>query len=273
MHIPIASSDIIEEYAPWKKSMNPLDLYKKLPRKNCGKCGFKTCMPFALSVITGAAVLADCPLLSEEERQLIESSLSLSDWREDLIKKLQEEIKAIDFGEVAEGLGAEIKDGSLFLTCMGREFAISPDGRIETRGHMTPWIKILLLHYIRTKGRGELTGRWSSFGELKSGMVKASSFERDCEEPLRDLFDGDFSKVEKKLLRMGAEPRGEFPTGSAWYIRLLPRIPVAILYWPAEEDFPSKVKILFDSSADRFLDAESMIFLVEGLVRNIELSH
>ncbi|MEJ2696371.1 MAG: DUF3786 domain-containing protein [Candidatus Sulfobium sp.] len=253
--------------------MNPLDLYKKLPRENCGKCGFRTCMPFALSVITGDAVLADCPLLSEEERGAIESSLSLTDWRQDLIRKLREEVEGMDFSQVAEGIGAEVRGSSLFLTCMGREFTISPEGDIVTRGHMTPWIKILLLHYVRTKGTGELTGKWTSFGELKSGMVKASSFERDCEEPLRQLFDSDFGRVEKTLLRMGAERRADFPTESAWYVRLLPRIPVAILYWPAEEDFPSKVKILFDSSADRFLDAESMIFLVEGLVRNVELSH
>ncbi len=253
--------------------MNPLDLYKKLPRKNCGKCRFKTCMPFALSVIAGDAILADCPLLSEEERKMIEGSISLSDWREDLIRKLREEVSAIDFGEVAEGIGAELRDGSLFLTCMGREFTISSTGEIGTRGHMTPWIKILLLHYIRTAGKGELTGRWTSFGELKSGMVKASSFERDCEEPLRKLFDDDFDRVEKTLLRIGARRRSDFPTESAWYVHLLPMIPIVILYWPEEEDFPSKVKILLDSSADRFLDAESMIFLVEGLVRNIEMSH
>ena len=253
--------------------MNPLDLYKKLPRKNCGKCGFKTCMPFALSVITGEKVLAECPLLSEEERRTIESSLSLSDWREDLIRKLREEVNSIDFGKVAEGIGAEVKDDSLLLTCMGREFTISPEGVIGTRGHMTPWIKILLLHYVRTAGKGGLTGKWASFGELKSGMVKASSFERDCEEPLRGLLDDDFKRVEKTLLRMGAERRGDFPTEKAWYVTLLPRVPVVILYWPAEEEFSSKVKILFDSSADRFLDAESMIFLVEGLVRNIEMSH
>lgn len=256
-----------------EKKMNPLDLYRKLPKKNCGKCGFKTCMPFALSVMTGVAVLADCPLLPEEDRKIIESSLSISDWREDLIRKLREEVKAMDFTAVVEGIGAAIKDGSLLLTCMGREFTISQEGEIATKGHITPWIKILLLHYIRTAGSGELTGKWASFAELKSGMVKASSFERDCEEPLRTLFDNDFDRVERTLLRMGAEKSPGFPTESAWRILLLPRIPVAVLYWQAEEDFPSKVKILFDSSADRFLDAESMIFLVEGLVRNVEMSH
>ena len=47
-------------------------------------------------------------------------------------------------------------------------------------------------------------------------------------------------------------------------------MPVVILYWPADTEFGSKVKILFDSTADKFLDVESIIFLVEGLVYNIE---
>jgi hypothetical protein len=44
-----------------------------------------------------------------------------------------------------------------------------------------------------------------------------------------------------------------------------------ILYWPEEDEFPSKVKILFDRTADKFLDVESIIFLVEGFAKNIEM--
>jgi len=43
-----------------------------------------------------------------------------------------------------------------------------------------------------------------------------------------------------------------------------------ILYWPPEDEFEPKAKVIFDSTADKFLDAESIIFLVEGLVKNIE---
>lgn len=45
---------------------------------------------------------------------------------------------------------------------------------------------------------------------------------------------------------------------------------VIILYWPADIEFESKVKVLFDSTADKFLDVESILFLAEGLVYNIE---
>jgi hypothetical protein len=252
--------------------MNAVELYKKLPKKNCGKCSLKTCMPFALAVIKGDAELAECPLLTGDAIIEIEGSLKRSDWREDLILKLREEIKGVDFKDVAEGIGAAVRDGVLVLDCFGREFSISPDGEIAAPGRMTPWIKILILHYIRTAGKGGLTGKYVSYSELKSGMVKVSSFQRDCEEPLRELFERDFEKTALMLSRMGTKKKKGFPTEHAWELYLLPKLPVTVLYWPREEEFPARVKILFDSSADRYLDAESLIFLVEGLVKNIEMS-
>ena len=84
------------------------------------------------------------------------------------------------------------------------------------------------------------------------------------------MLDKDLQKVTQLLSRFGAETRVGFPTNHAWHILLLPKIPVVILYWPADIEFGSKVKVIFDSTADRFLDVESIIFLVEGLVNNIE---
>lgn len=251
--------------------MNPIELYKKLPKKNCGECRQKTCMPFALSVIKGETELSECPYLTQEDIETLKGSITKSDWREELMLSLKEEVKNINFKDIAEGIGAELKkDSSLAIKCMGREFIISPDGEITTHGHMTPWIKILLLHYIRTAGKGELSGRWVSYSELRGGMVKASSFLRDCEEPMKELLERAFDKTETILGRLGAEKRECFPTENAWHLYLLPKMPAVILYWPQEDEFESKLKIIFDSTADRFLDAESIIFLVEGLAKNIE---
>lgn len=250
--------------------MNSVELYKKLPQKNCGKCAQKTCMPFALSVLKGDADLAECPELPENEMHMLKSLIIKKDWREELILKLREEVKGIRLPDVANGLGAEFKDGMLVVNCMGREFSISNDGEVITGGHITPWIKILLLHYIKTGGKGELSDKWVSYSELKSGMVKASSFERECEIPFRGLFDSGLQAVAMVLGRLGAEKRDDFPTNNAWRLSLLPKVPVIILYWPKEEEFESKVKILFNSTADRFLDVESLMFLLEGLVKNVE---
>ena len=250
--------------------MHAIELYKRLPKKNCGECMQKKCMPFALSMIKGEAELQECPYLTEDEVNEMQKKIVHSDWREDLIFRLREDIRAIDFSDVASHIGGELKGGALMLKCMGREFMIDPGGEITTKGFITPWIKILLLHYIKTSGRAHLSGRWVSFSELKSGMVKASSFTRDCEEPLREMLDKDLQQVTQLLSRFGAETRDDLPTNYAWHILLLPKLPVIILYWPSDVEFGSKVKVLFDSTADKFLDVESIIFLVEGLVYNID---
>lgn len=250
--------------------MNAVEIYKKLPKKNCGECSQKSCMPFALSLIKGETELSECPYLTEDEVNELKKTIVHSDWREELILRLRKEVRDVDFSEVASHIGAELQDKALMLKCMGREFLIDASGEVKTKGFITPWIKILLLHYIKTGGRADLSGKWVSFSELRSGMVKASSFTRDCEEPLRAMFDSDLRKVGLILGRFGAETRDDFPTKNTWHIRLLPKIPVVILYWPPDTEFASKVKILFDSTADKFLDVESIIFLVEGLVYNVE---
>ena len=44
-----------------------LDIYKHLPRTNCGQCGYKTCLAFANAVTQGEADVEDCPPLHQPE--------------------------------------------------------------------------------------------------------------------------------------------------------------------------------------------------------------
>ena len=251
--------------------MNAVELYKKLPKKNCGQCPGKTCMPFALSVLRGDAELSECPHLSLEDAALLKGSITASDWREELVLKLQEEVRHLSFPDIAAGIGAGLRDGSIVLKCLGREFVVGSSGDIHTAGHLTPWMKILLLHYIRTAGNTPLSDKWVSFSELKNGTLKATSFKRECEDPLKELFKRNFVAVSSALSKLGATTLSDFPSDNAWRVDLLPKISVVILYWPEDEEFGATLKILFDASADRFLDVESLLFLIEGLLKNIEM--
>jgi hypothetical protein len=250
--------------------MDGITLYKRLARTNCGECAQGKCLAFALAVVKGDAELQDCPHLSSSEIEELIPEIRKTDWREELISKLRAEVGKIDFGSIAEGLGARIQNSRLLINCLGREFVILPDGTIESDGRLTPCISILLLHYIRTGGRSPLSGKWVSYRDLKGGLVKISSFERECEDPFRELFDRDTAGISLLIEKLGAEKQKGFDTEYAWRISLLPKVPVLILYWPPDEEFGSKLKLLFDSTADEFLDAESLMCLTEGLLRNIE---
>jgi hypothetical protein len=249
--------------------MNPLGIYKHLPKKNCGECAPKTCMAFAVSLSSDPEWLGQCRFIGPEERISILSMLGKGDWREELVRSLGDEVSALNLAEIAPGIGCFMRDDALIVRCMGEEYAVGSDGKIspDTRN---PWIKILLLHYVRNRGRGEFTGKWVSFSELKGGLMKASTFQRECEEPLRRLMDEHADRATFMLERTGSSRVSGYPADHAWSLDLLPRIRTLILYHHGDEEFPSSLKMLFDAVTGEFIDVETLIFLCEGLVHTVE---
>ncbi len=47
-------------------ALTGIDIFKQLPKTNCGDCGVPTCLAFAMKIAAGQAELAGCPHLSEE---------------------------------------------------------------------------------------------------------------------------------------------------------------------------------------------------------------
>jgi acetyl-CoA decarbonylase/synthase, CODH/ACS complex subunit gamma len=45
------------------KEISPIDVYRLLPKTNCGECGEQNCMAFATRLVNGELLLSDCPPL------------------------------------------------------------------------------------------------------------------------------------------------------------------------------------------------------------------
>ncbi|WP_343241377.1 acetyl-CoA decarbonylase/synthase complex subunit gamma [Methanoculleus sp. UBA389] len=52
-------------------AMKALDIYKHLPKTNCKKCGYPTCLAFAMKLATGKAEIEACPDLDPETKTLL----------------------------------------------------------------------------------------------------------------------------------------------------------------------------------------------------------
>ena len=56
-------------------ALNGIEIYKKLPKKNCGECGVPTCLAFAMGLAAGKAELSACPYVTDEVKaELSEAS-------------------------------------------------------------------------------------------------------------------------------------------------------------------------------------------------------
>jgi acetyl-CoA decarbonylase/synthase complex subunit gamma len=55
-------------------ALSGLEIYKLLPRTNCKKCGFQTCLAFAMQLAKKTASLDKCPFVTEGVRAILEEA-------------------------------------------------------------------------------------------------------------------------------------------------------------------------------------------------------
>ncbi|HAJ56911.1 MAG TPA: acetyl-CoA decarbonylase/synthase complex subunit gamma [Candidatus Omnitrophica bacterium] len=55
-------------------ALSGLDIYKLLPKTNCKKCGFQTCLAFAMQLAKKAVLIDKCPFVSDDVRATLEEA-------------------------------------------------------------------------------------------------------------------------------------------------------------------------------------------------------
>jgi len=54
--------------------LSPIEIFKKLPKTNCGDCGVPTCMAFAVNLTQGKAELSQCPHVDQSAAEELSAS-------------------------------------------------------------------------------------------------------------------------------------------------------------------------------------------------------
>jgi hypothetical protein len=257
-------------FMPSKKSgMNPLEILKHLNRSNCKECGVQTCLAFATLVVNGEKKFADCPHLGKEASEALDKKIitrGRDKKMEEMLEPLKKEISGVNFRRVAEGLGAGYTNNRLSIKCLGKDFIVDSKGNVESLIHINSWIAGPLLKYIIMGGNEPLSGKWVSFEELKRASSVSQYFDRRCEEPFRQLAESHTDIFFDLINIFGGRSVDGFPADYARVIYPLPKVPFLFLYWKPDDQFDSKLKLLLDSTADRYLNIEFIIALGRGIV-------
>lgn len=249
--------------------MNYLELYKLLDKSNCRECGLQTCMAFAHAVINAGKKIDDCPHLSISDIESLGGKIVIRDREKEFeasAERLKKEVAGFDLNAVAPGLGCQMIDGKLSVTCLGKEFLVSPDGSIDSLCHIHTWVTMPIYNYVITGGNAPLTEQWVSFDQLKRGPSMANFFIKRCVEPLRHMADVHRDIFFDLLDIFGGRAIQGFDADQARVIFPLPKVPFLLLYWEPEEHFESKLRVLFDSCADSYLKIEPIYILGRGIV-------
>ncbi len=254
---------------------NLLEVYKMLPKSNCGQCSIPTCMAFSAAIIRGEKQLSDCPYISSSisERFIKKIAIhkSIAKNREEAVKKLKGEMSAIDLISSARRLGANVVGDNLAIKCLGKDFFIDPLGNIRSECHTHAWITFIILDYILHSKGENTSGQWVPFRELKKGSGMSPLFEKMCEKPLKQIAD-TYTDLFKDLIYIfsGDRSTNMFSSDISLILYPLPKVPILICYWERDGDLESSLHIFFDSTVENHVSIESIYPLGTGLAVMLE---
>ena len=251
-----------------------LDIYKKLPKTNCGKCGMPTCMAFAVKVKNAQRKIWDCPYIIREDIETLSQKpiVTLDDNYERVSSELEIEAKHAHFEEAALATGCHYtteNSGEIIrLKMLNKPYEMRREGLFENGTYCRDsWSKIIIYDYIRRKGDTPLTGEWVTMGYFPNTASHVKAFQRSAEEKVAAAFNGNTEKLLSHSKKLGGtETTGKMKADFVYRFDLLPRIPLYLCFWEADEEFQSSCKLFLDSSAEAYIDIEYLAYLVERFV-------
>ena len=255
-------------------------IYKKLPGMNCGKCGEATCMAFAMKVKKAQASLEDCPFteaVTSGETQSQQATTAFSNY-EQVSDDLEKEAVKVDFKAAAEAVGGEYQcqdnREAIRLRMLTRDYELRKDGLfMDDKYCSDAWTKIIVYDYLRRQGRKPLTGEWISLGNFPHTASHVKAFQSNAERKVTETFRDDFNGLKQRCSEMGGtEIEGRIKADYTGCFDLLPRVPLYLSFWQADEEFDPDCKILFDSNAEDHIDIEYLAYLLELFVEKLTCS-
>jgi hypothetical protein len=187
----------------------------------------------------------------------------------------RKELAGMDIHSIARFSGADISGNhanSLLIRFLNRDVLISsPDMELSYPGsekEVPIQDQVLLLHYLKgtlSAGEGDNANDWVSFQDLPDGRFYMDAFLKRAKVPLVNAFGAN----PKRLIELASEVYGASPAEFGDFsvkIKALPRVPVVLVLWEGDDEFPPEGNILFDRGISGILPAEDAAWLAGAVV-------
>jgi len=123
--------------------------------------------------------------------------------------------------------------------------------------------QVLILHYMMAPVMPAPTNRWIAYREIPGAAFYFGAFVKRAVEPLKKVFGANldgFSRAARKLQAQAIE------NGDAGFeFSVLPGVPLQLILWAADDEFPAEANILFDKNIGQIFLPEDVAWLA-GMV-------
>lgn len=132
--------------------------------------------------------------------------------------------------------------------------------------------QVLLLHYLQGCDAKAVTGNWIAYREIPGASFYFAAFVKRAIDPLKKVFGNNVEGLYHSGAKIGAERMNFGDAGLQ--LNVLPKMPLQLILWQGDDEFPAEANILFDEITGDILSPEDAAWLAGMVVyRLIALSH
>jgi len=145
------------------------------------------------------------------------------------------------------------------LRLPGLEFSLEGEA-----GGVPLWLQVLVLHHLNTSDGSNPTGELVAFRNLPGGQVYHPNFEKRVSQRLAREFGGEPGRLVEAARRLGGAQVHIGDAGAV--VNAFPRVPLTMVVWKGDEEFPASGSVLLDSTVLGHLPVEDVVVIAQEAV-------
>ena len=188
----------------------------------------------------------------------------------EMLKAARQALELRDPADAARAAGAEYDPArrAFRVSTLGETVEISlPDCAFSPA--LPEWHQLVILHCLSRADGAPPGGEWIAMGQMRDGLVRGSKCDREAGARIGALLGGLSPEDAGAVCRaLGGEPvEGKADFSCA--LPFLPRWPVMLNLWFADDEFDGSARLLVDKSADHYLSIEDAVAVTDILIARL----
>ncbi|MBN2146070.1 MAG: DUF3786 domain-containing protein [Anaerolineales bacterium] len=192
-------------------------------------------------------------------------------WQQSMLRQVESlrvEVQALSPQILAARCGGLLTKSEISLIYWGKSLVVSwPDLQVCEQTSSKPaslFDAAMLLYYLHSADGSPLTGRWIGYRELPDGAFYSQAFQGYTGNRIASSLGERPEAFCTAAKALGGERLPALP-GEAYVFLPLPRIPLAAILYPGDEEFPARASILFDAAVSHYMTTDGLALLGAGL--------
>lgn len=179
----------------------------------------------------------------------------------------------MDHAELKKRFGLREDENCLYISYFQEEYGLDkrtgemiflPD-REQEISFNTAMVIYNLFYYSRPGA--SVQGTFVPFRQVKRAAPFEAAYQRTILEPLARTLDGHGEELRQACEALKGQP---IPQGDVGYvIHAFPWMPLTIVFWDGDEEFPAQANILFDADITEFLHEETVVCVASDFARQL----